>query len=199
MSYKAKSTQNMLAMYPGQTGDWVGIAFRTGDSHNIKEDLIMGATWGPYVHSEFILGRNQMGRAYSAFDNKAGFSVSNSIYTRPLWTILTFPLREGGYHKTYSMILQMLDLKLPYNSNDLWQCCVKLALPFETELDCEKPTTWHQGVFCSQVSLLLLRRMARANLLDTPSSLQLSLENVHSRGCSPNMLFGILQQVGNLR
>lgn len=156
----------------------------------------MGATWGPYVHTEFILGRNQLGKSYSAYDNLAGFTTSKSKYTEPLWKILTFPLKQDGYDKTYAMILQLLDLQLPYNSNDLWQCCVKLALPFETELDCERPSTWSKGVFCSQVSLLLLRRMARADLLEASPNLKLAIENVHSRGCSPNMLFSILQHAG---
>lgn len=184
----------MHVVYPGCQGTWIGIAFRTGDPKNIKEDLIMGATWGPFVHSEIILGKNEVGRSYSAFDNRCGFTISNSVYKKPHWKILKFPLVQGGYEKTYAMILQMLALNIAYNSHDLWQCCVQIALPFETELDCDQPETWKGGVFCSQVSLLLLRRMMRNNLIATNPTLKQDIESIHSRGCSPNTLFGILKQ-----
>ena len=88
----------------------------------------------------------------------------------------------------------MIDLKIKYNTSDLWQCCIKTLLPFETELDCHKPESWKNGVFCSQLSLLVLRRLVDESAISIPTPMAHIINNVHSRGCSPNTLYNIVKQ-----
>ena len=63
-------------------------------------------------------------------------------------------------------------------------------LPFERDLDCNRVDTWRSsGVFCSQVCLLLLRRLAGQGLLPClEPRTAADLDRVNSRGCSPNTL-----------
>jgi hypothetical protein len=108
--------------------------------------------------------------------------------------VLRFPLAPGGYERAYALVLQLVSLGLPYNSSDLWLCCIKVALPFKPDLDCERPETWRDGgVFCSQAALLVVRRLARMGVLEPlPQPQRALVESTNSRGCSPNALFSLL-------
>lgn len=173
---------------------WLGIAFLRGTAGDCGQRLVMDATLGPFVHTEVLLGRGSDVRAYSSFGNRGGFVPSpNRRHDGPWWCLVKFPLcPDGGYQRAYAVILQLIALALPYNENDLWQCCCKLFLPFEGDLDCSNPASWTGGVFCSQVALLLLRRFLRSGILPQDGRLQERLESFNSRGCSPNTLFSIL-------
>ena len=168
-----------------------------------RDRLISGVTRGPFVHTEILLGKGDTGdaRAYTAFEGVSGFTPSASEILHkntglPLekWTVIRYPLETGGYEKAYALVLQILAMDLPYNKSDLWQCCIRLCLPFEADLDCEHPDTWKArgGVFCSQVALLFLRRMNRMGLVPNLETLACQIESANSRGCSPNDLFRML-------
>lgn len=176
-------------VYPGMTGDWVGVAFMAG-SLNLHDELTMVATMGSKVHCELLVGKGQNALAYSSFSGLGGFVRSQSVHRAPQWTVLALPVTDAK--AVLARALHLVSLQLPYNSGDLWQCCVKVMLPVESELDCQRPDTWRHGVFCSQACLLMLRRLAREGLVAPPAPLRHALEGVHSRGCSPNTLFGIL-------
>ena len=184
---------------------WLAIAFLRANPAVLRDRFIADLTWGPYVHSEILLGRTRElsskphhlhddVRAYAAFDGLSGFSPSKYKHSGPEWTIIKYPLPPGGYEKAYALILTLLSANLPYNHRDLWQCCIRFALPFEKDLDCETPDTWKHrgGVFCSQVSLLILRNLVRAGTVKVPPQCGRDIEHVNSRGCSPNGLFRIL-------
>lgn len=175
---------------------WVGVAFRKGSTSAPYDMLIMSSTLGPYVHCELLLGEKNKADAYSSYNNDnftSGFTRSISEYNPNEWRVLAIPVTNTQNAKVLS--LQLLDANIPYNSNDLWQCCVKALLPYETELECDNVDTWKaKGVFCSQMCLLFLRMLARKNDMQIHPSLRNHLENVRSRGCSPNMLHSILQQ-----
>ena len=174
--------------YPGMQGCWVGVAFRHG-CHRIGDQMIMATTWGGKVHAEFLVGVGPHAYSYSAFDGP-GFVRSSNVHAPPDWTVLALPVWD--VRAAHAMVLQAVASRVQYNNADLWQCAVKAMLPFESELDCQRPESWAGGVFCSQACLLLLRRMIRAGIAPVPAQLRLSLESVHSRGCSPNTLFGIM-------
>ena len=177
---------------------YVGVAFLRGSPHSIAERFIMEATGGPYVHTEFILQSGADVRLYTAAniargDRVGGFMPSARLRTLPdpaRWEIVRFPVTPAAYAATYALVLQLLSMQLPYNARDLWQCCVKLMLPFERDLDCNRVDTWRSsGVFCSQVCLLLLRRLAGQGLLPClEPRTAADLDRVNSRGCSPNTL-----------
>lgn len=188
-------------------GPWVGIAFRHAMPELRRDQVISFLTRGPFVHTEVMLmdGHGSV-RAYSAFDGISGFTPSRPYHkvgpptaAPTQWTTLAYPLApDGGYERAYAIILQVLALALPYNTRDLWQCCFQAALPFEQDLDCAHPRTWAQrGVFCSQVALLLLRRLAREGLIAFPHiATAARVEATNSRGCSPNQLFRLLAAPG---
>lgn len=184
---------------PLPTTPWVGIAFRHAKPHARRDQIISFLTHGPFVHTEVLLAdKNGAIRTYSAFDGVSGFTPSKPFYTGAAslkWTTLAYPLApNGGYERAYAIILQIIALSLPYNSRDLWQCCFQAALPFERDLDCCHPSSWTaHGVFCSQVALLIMRRLAREGLLALPHpTIAARIEATNSRGCSPNQLFRIL-------
>ena len=182
---------------------FVGVAFLRGDPRRMSDQVVMQATWGPFVHSEIFLQRDEDIRFYTACSPLGkGFVPSvrlHGIQTWDNWEIVRVPfVQQGGYEIAYSLILQILAMSLPYNNKDLWQCCVKVMLPFEDDLDCDNLVTWQKsGVFCSQVCLLILRRLARRQAIgltndSSPGRGSAVLENLNSRGCSPNTLYNIL-------
>jgi hypothetical protein len=131
-------------------GKWVGIAFRTGDMHNLYEDCVMLGTVGKFVHCELIIGDGKIADIYSSYCDSgtisSGFTRSVNTYFPENWVIVTHPMRDTVAAKT--LALNLLSMNLPYNSHDLWQCCVKTMLPFESEIDCDMPEAWKGGVFC---------------------------------------------------
>lgn len=194
--------------YLPRFGPWIGIAFRYATPRAPRDRVVSILTGGPYVHTEIMLADGRGGvRAYAASDNTSGFSPSNnfnahaSTNTGSRWTAFRYPLSsEHAYKKVYALILQIIALSLPYNTRDLWQCCIQVALPYEKDLDCEDPSTWQaNGVFCSQVALLILRRLRREGLVAFPPDLDAEIgdmiEHTNSRGCSPNQLYRMLATV----
>jgi hypothetical protein len=175
-------------------GEWLGVAFSRGRMGRLHDDVVMAATLGAYVHCEVLRGRGrEVTRVYTSFDAGGGFIVSANRPAPPHWALFAIPVvNPDAVHAT---VLTVLSLKLPYNSRDLWQCWFKAMLPWETELDCEHPESWKQsGVFCSQVALLLLRLFARRGDIALPADTRALVEATHSRGCSPNTLFGLLSR-----
>ena len=68
----------------------------------------------------------------------------------PEW--VRIPIQVIDARAVRAAVLDALAPQLRYNSEDRWQCCVTAMLPFEADLDCERPETWvSTGVFCSQV------------------------------------------------
>ena len=177
---------------------FVGVAFLRGNPGRIWDRVIMDTTSGPFVHTEFFLQRGQDVRFYTAanlvgerFRASSGFMPSARMHKLPdptQWEVVKYPVTREGYMLAYSLVLQLLALQLPYNARDLWQCCFSFMLPFEKDLDCDRFETWRpSGVFCSQVCLLLLRRLQGQGVLAG-----LPVHSVNSRGCSPNALHRLL-------
>lgn len=178
---------------------YVGVAFFRGNPRFLWDRVIMGTTSGPFVHTEFFLERGEDVRFYTAanlvdqrFKAASGFMPSARMHNLPessQWEVVRYPVTLDGYFLTYSLILQLLALQLPYNARDLWQCCISFMLPYERDLDCDRFETFKPGgVFCSQVCLLLLRRLQNQGVLPK----DLPVQSVNSRGCSPNALHRLL-------
>jgi len=182
---------------------YVGVAFLRGDARRLCDRIIMDATFGSFVHTEFFLQNGAQYRFYTAANivepnqNPSGFMPSAKLRQDPdpkRWDVVRFRVSRKGYLLTYSLILQLLALQLPYNARDLWQCSIRLLLPYERDLDCCRFETWRpSGVFCSQVCLLLLRRLLAERVVSLPLATAERLHATNSRGCSPNMLRRLLQ------
>jgi hypothetical protein len=177
----------------------VGILSLRGNPRLWGDMLVMESTGGPFVHSEIFLQNGRDVRTYTAVQYPHPCSDSAFCPTGrrfPLssqWETIRFPVTEAAYKAAYAIILQLMALQLPYNSRDLWQCCIKIMLPFEKDLDCNNLPSWcKQGVFCSQACLLILRRLAAGGFLHLPRGVDLA--HVNSRGCSPNSLHALLSQ-----
>lgn len=184
-----------------QTGiPWIGIAFRYASPRSTRDRVVSALTSGPYVHTEVLLADGKGGlRAYSACDNTSGFSPSSSFDGRKpnRWTAVRYTFKsDEAFMKAYAFLLHIISLSLPYNKGDLWQCFIQAALPFEADLDCDAPRTWTRtGVFCSQVALLILRKLRRDELISfagCDETVRHLVEHTNSRGCSPNQLFKML-------
>lgn len=155
------SACRLMAASSTTQNTFIGVAFMRGDSRILGDQVVMRATWGPFVHSEIFIQKGRDVRFYSASSPRGqGLVPSARLPGLPMpdkkWELVRFPLRQpGGYEAAYAVILQILAMQLPYNNHDLWQCCMKLMLPFEQDLDCDNLDTWRpSGVFCSQVGLV---------------------------------------------
>jgi hypothetical protein len=181
---------------PHTSATYVGIAFRLGDTRNSGDLLVMSASGGPFVHSEFFLQKGGSTRFYTAVDQKqhGGFLPTSRRLPLPRdWEVIRYPVTQQGYSAAYALILQMLSMHIPYNSRDLWQCCFQLLLPFEQDLSWDQLGAWsHQGVFCSQACLLLLRRLCSQGVVSLPRRTTELIASTNSRGCSPNELHRML-------
>jgi hypothetical protein len=183
---------------------FVGVAFLRGNPAHFGDNLIMQGTGGPFVHTEFILGKGRDIRCYTAcgapgrHDVRDGFVPTRrmtGLPPAPDWDVITFPVNGGliGYSRAYAVILQLIAMQIPYNYLDLWQCCVKLMLPYEKDIQCDDPSSWRlRGVFCSQACLLLLRCLAMKGVITLRPGVETAVGRTNSRGCSPNALHRIL-------
>ncbi len=181
---------------------WIGIAFRHASPHVTRDKFISVLTKGPFVHTEVLLADGKGGvRAYSACEGSSGFAPSSSFNgsKQNQWTVVRYPFKSNeAFRKAYAFLLQIISMSIPYNSADLWQCFIQAALPFEKDLDCNSPHKWKSsGVFCSQVALLILRKLQQDGLISMANpghdqGLLGMLEHTNSRGCSPNQLFKML-------
>jgi hypothetical protein len=195
----------------GPVGTWLAIAFLRGDDRLFKDRLITAVTTGPFVHTEVLIGRDgeslRQARAYASFEGVSGFTPSRSFHKQTgcstlgtnkddSWEVIKYPLPAGGYERACAAMLQILAADLPYNHRDLWQCFIPVCLPFENDLDCERPETWKAsgGTFCSQAALLILRRLSRLHVVSLSCQIIPRVEHTNSRGCSPNDLFRMLTQ-----
>lgn len=172
---------------------YVGIAFRRGLTHDWHDVLVMEATRGPFVHTDFFLQRGNSSRFYTSVDSdRRPHAITPTQRRLPLpahWEAVRFPVSAKGYKIAYALLLQLMSLPIPYNNADLWQCAVPLLLPFERDLDCMDLPSWSApGVFCSQMCMLLLRRLAMQGIVYTKPQLLHDLLHTNSRGCSPNAL-----------
>ena len=178
----------------------IGLAFRRGELSNFGDRVVMDATGGPFVHAELFLRKGQNTRFYGMIDLggtcQAGGCFMPTRRALPLpdnWHAVSMPITPECYKTAYALVLQLISMQLPYNSRDLWQCCIKLMLPFERDLDCLNLEGWRaHGVFCSQVCLLVLRRLAMQGALALPLDVAAKVAATNSRGCSPNSLFQII-------
>jgi hypothetical protein len=169
------------------------IAFLRGDPNSANDRLVMDTTGGPFVHTEVLLAPTTgRPRAYSSFAGIGGVVPLAPHAYGPEWEFVSYPLSQQGFCSLYGMVLAMIAANPPYNSRDLWQCCIPLFLPFEADLDCATPSTWAGGVFCSQMACLLIRRACRTGHIHVPHTARCTLEADNTRGCSPNALFAIL-------
>jgi hypothetical protein len=172
------------------------VAFLRGDPACLYDRFVMEGTGGPFVHTEVVLrDESGRGRAYTALERVGGVVPVAPHAYGPEWALVCLPLAPAMLRRVYAGILGLLAAGIPYNTADLWQCCVPLFLPFETDLDCARGDTWRGGVFCSQLACLLLRRAARDGCLPVSPAVRARLESVNSRGCSPNALFRLLRAV----
>lgn len=184
---------------------FIGVAFFRGNPGRLAESFIMQSTGGPFVHAEFMLGKKGDIRFYTACgapgrrDVQDGFVPTRRMECLSMasdWDFVTIPIIGGhqGYNRAYAVILRLLALQIPYNYVDLWQCCVKLMLPYEKDVQCDDPNSWRShGVFCSQACLLLVRNLSRKGIVALHPSVALVVDGTNSRGCSPNALYRILR------
>lgn len=172
---------------------YVGVAFRRGLANDWHDLLVMETTRGPYVHTEMFLQRGSDTRFYTSIDSeRRSHAITPTSRRLPLpahWEAVRFPVTPRGYKIAYALLLQLMALPIPYNNADLWQCAVPLLLPFERDLDCMDLATWTKpGVFCSQMCMLVLRRLAMQRVVTLTPQQRHLLAMTNSRGCSPNAL-----------
>jgi hypothetical protein len=170
---------------------WIGVAFRKGNHADTKDMVVMTTTAGEFVHCEVVMGKGDKYRAFGAYEGVGGFMNSINDIRPSQWTLIKTPCE---YTPALGIAMDILSADTKYNYMDLWQCAVSVFLPIERDLDCEDPSSWHGGVFCSQAALLFTRRLAINRLIKVSPECLVNIVHANSRGCSPNMLFQILSR-----
>jgi hypothetical protein len=177
----------------------IGVAFLRGSPGAWRDTLIARSTAGPFVHTELFLQHGADSRFYTSVDvppNTFPCAIMPTGSRLPLsaaWETVQFPVTPRGYSAAYALLLELMSLPIPYNSRDLWQCAIKVMLPLEQDLDFMRPAAWvRQGVFCSQMCLLVLRRLVAQGHILAPAGRLGPLFALNSRGCSPNDLYRLL-------
>jgi hypothetical protein len=173
--------------------NWVGISFRSGNHHSMREAIIMAGTQGPFVHSELLLGTGSSYKAYSAYEGIGGLLSSRNNCSKPDWTTIVFGVASPeAFSKIQNFVHHVLSLHIPYNNRDWYRYPFQRIYPFQSDLNYQRPESWDQ-VFCSQVILLLLRKFLTEKLIaNVPERVQIAIHVTNSRGCSPNDLFRLL-------
>ena len=170
-----------------QTG-WAYVAFKKGSYHDVAESAIEVLTWSPFVHCEVRLYPH----AYAAYEDLYPcFRKSQVCDIHPSWDMIPIPI--SNTQKAQQFLHDIIAARLPYRFP--WEVMVPQCVlkEVETDLDCTKPYRWG-SVFCSQATLLFLRRCAVEHILMTPN--QHLLFELDSNGVSPAKLHRLLLRTG---
>ena len=173
----------------------VFVAMRKASLSMWGDAVIELATFSTIVHSEvWVLEEAQQKQlAYAAFDDADPCFTQRVAPTDSCdWVLLRIPVSVENVPLAHSFLLDIRNAKLRYRIP--WECgCPQFVLhALENDLDCNRPDTWG-SVFCSQATLLFLRRCACANLITVPTA---PLFEADSNGVSPAQLYRILNKMG---
>ena len=171
--------------------DTVYLALRRACMKYPFDVLIEMCTFSDLVHSEIRLGPSC---SYAAYRGSVPcFLEATPVPTpHPDWVVFVIPVTD--FETAANFVHEIRDAKLPYRFP--WDCGVPQCVlrEVDTDLDCTKPTTWG-SIFCSQSSLLFLRRCAKQGIL--PTTLDTApLYKYDSNGVSPAHIYDILEQMG---
>ena len=142
---------------------WVYVAFKKGSYHDVAESAIEVLTWSTCVHCEVRIYPH----AYAAYEDLYPcFRKSQACDIHPSWDMIPIPVSDT--QKAQKFLHDIITARLPYRLP--WEVIVPqfILKNVETDLDCRKPSKWG-SVFCSQASLLFLRRCAVEHILMTPN------------------------------
>ena len=172
-------------VYPGMKKYWVGVAFKKGDMHNFEDNVVMLTTGGNYVHCEIIVGDETQGKAFTSYRGVGGFvHTQYCAHLPPEWEMFYFPLQEIAKPTTYARETAQCGIR--YNLMGQWRCL--LQMKNARELDCMKPQEWRNGVFCSQMVLLFLRRLVLSGLILAQNKCTAQIRTFPSMTCTPTIL-----------
>ena len=161
------------------------VAFKKASPRCLSETAVEMITLSPFVHSEIRVGPH----AYSAYqDLNPCFMKSKACTDQAQWRMIPIEITDEALAQKF--LQDIVKAKPSYRFP--WECVVPQGIlkRVETDLNCCDPTTWGK-VFCSQATLLFLRRCALANILKIPK-IDL-LFSVDSNGGSPAKLYWILK------
>ena len=170
--------------------DTVYLALRRACMKYPFDVLIEMCTFSDLVHSEIRLGPSC---SYAAYRGSVPcFLEATPVPTpHPDWVVFVIPVTD--FKTAESFVRDIRRAKLPYRFP--WECVVPQCVlrEVDTDLDCTKPTTWG-SIFCSQSSLLFLRRCAKQGMLPGLDTGPLFADD--SKGVSPARIYNILEQMG---
>lgn len=98
----------------------------------------------------------------------------------PLYEYLTLAVSYDEKEKIKDWLQKHVDLKTPYNYNDLCYC----VMPLPYLKDVQDP----KSLFCSQACVLALREGIEEN-----EDLKKALATLNSRTCTPNKLYKFIK------
>ena len=146
------------------------------------------------THSEIIFEHNHQQYAFSTFE-KTKYCIScKQFYHDPdYWHLIQLPISnpnlalrflEDSCHSLTSYRINVFECAMPKTILDL----------FDSDLDCSDSSNW-KYMFCSQFSLLFIRRCLLSNILLIPKEKHWLLWSVNSKGCLPSRLQIIMNEI----
>ena len=179
------------------------LAFRIGKLASPDDCFVMFATQGAFVHVELLVQNKKRTKAvacgawdktypsFQARDPKLYMRQSNYVF-------LALPLVHEQENIALDYLASLVNSNLPYSTG--WECVLPETVVdwIENDVDVNAPpSTWKQGVFCSQIALLFLRKMVLQGVLDKASWGEVL--TMHSRHCSPTILYNLLKNKGDVK
>lgn len=173
------------------------VALRKACLHLWFDAVVEMCTFSPIVHSEVWICDESKSQetSYAAYnDEKPCFAQTVHPIKNPYqWLFLKIPIAPDQIMVAQTFLNDIQNSKLTYRFPWKCECPQCLLHAFENDLDCNHPETWG-SVFCSQATLLFLRRCASAGIWQG-DKMHL-LFDFDSNGVSPAQLYRILTQMG---
>lgn len=168
----------------------VYIALRKACMSYPFDAVVEFVTWSNLVHSEIRLGPVSSYAAYKG-ETPCFLEQIPKKHPHPEWEVFMIPVTD--YDKASEFVQAIVNAKLPYRMP--WDCLFSQCIlkEFDTDLDCTRPETWG-SIFCSQSSLLFLRRCAQEGILSVVNTRPLF--ECDSKGVSPVSLYRIMLEMG---
>lgn len=165
---------------------------------NLWFDVVVEmCTFSPIVHSEVWICEECTSKetSYAAYDDEMPcFVETKKPRKNPFtWVFFRIPVPSEKVSIAQSFLDEIKNSNLTYRFPWKCECPQCLLRVLENDLDCNHPETWG-SVFCSQATLLFLRRCACAGILQSDKSNLLF--DFDSNGVSPAQLYKILTQMG---
>jgi len=147
-----------------------------------KLETIVRWCAGPMVHCDIVTGDSRIMFTSYMFEN---FSVNKvEGYSASTHACLSLQVSQEEHDDAQSMLLRLVERKVPYNYTDVFRLIMPLSAP-TPDVESEEKV---EQLFCSQALTLVLKMSLRAE-----HPLHEAVGRLNSRTTTPTILFDVVK------